>query len=96
MVRFYRAYGQSYSLKARALEAEDYRKLSTLAKLERQRSEQRQAIARVAHEGVDGEIIEKANAKPGERVNLRKLVDSLQRQEARIKRMRTELIEVLA
>lgn len=91
--RIYQACGLTYSLRSEcALESEDFAKLATLAKIEKQAQETRQAIVN----GAGGEIIEPCNMPPGGRLELKQLAQALERQEARAKRLRGELKEVLA
>lgn len=79
-MRTFQACGITYSLKPECpLEPEDFRKLSALAKTEKQIEETRAAFSATS---VNTE--------------LKQLIQALQRDEAKIKRLRGELSEVLS
>lgn len=79
-MRIFQACGITYNLKPECpLEPEDLRKLSALAKTEKQIEETRAAFSATS---VNTE--------------LKRMVQALQRDEAKIKRLRGELKEVLA
>lgn len=87
--RSYRAYGVVYALKPEcALESETFSKLSTLAKLEKHVRETREIIARRLGEDANGEDVTS--------VEVKQMLQGLQRDEAKITKLREVLKEVLA